>query len=96
MQQQHFPLARHLPRLCYERVPSVGARQGYRGHKPAGLASHMNIFDLTKATVVCGGVAFLIYSFPVLSQILTIGLLSVLWLGYAYRAITNVRRKSGA
>jgi uncharacterized membrane protein YesL len=56
----------------------------------------MSIFDLTKATVICGGVAFLIYSFPLLSQILTIGLLSLLWLSYAYRTIANVRRKSGA
>jgi hypothetical protein len=30
------------------------------------------------------------------SQILMIGLLSLLWLSYAYRAIANVRRKSGA
>jgi uncharacterized membrane protein YesL len=56
----------------------------------------MSIFDLTKATVTCGGVAFLIYSFPLLSQILTIGLLSLLWLSYAYRTIANMRRKSGA
>ena len=55
----------------------------------------MSIFDLTKATVICGGVAFLIYSFPLVSQILTIGLLSVLWLSYAYRAVMNMRRKSG-
>ena len=56
----------------------------------------MSIFDLTKATVLCGGVAFLIYSFPLVSQILTIGLLSVLWLSYAYRAIMNMRRKADA
>lgn len=56
----------------------------------------MSIYDLTKATVICGGVAFLIYSFPLLSQILTIGLLTLLWLSYAFRAISNVRRKSGA
>jgi hypothetical protein len=58
--------------------------------------SVMSIYDLTKATVICGGVAFLIYSFPLLSQILTIGILSLLWLSYAYRAIANMRRKSGA
>ncbi len=56
----------------------------------------MTIYDLTKATVVCGGVAFLIYSFPLVSQILTIGLLSLLWLSYAYRAVIDMRRKSGA
>jgi hypothetical protein len=56
----------------------------------------MSIYDLTKATVICGGVAFLIYSFPLVSQILTIGLLTLLWLSYAYQAFVNVRRKSGA
>ena len=56
----------------------------------------MSIYDLTKATVICAGVAFLIYTFPLVSQILTIGILSLLWLSYAYRAIVNVRRKSGA
>jgi uncharacterized membrane protein YesL len=56
----------------------------------------MTIYDLTKATVICGGVAFLIYTFPLVSQILTIGLLTVLWLSYAHRAFTNFRRKSGA
>ena len=56
----------------------------------------MSIYDLTKATVICGGVAFLIYTFPLLSQILTIALLSLLWLSYAYRAIVNMRRRAGA
>jgi len=58
--------------------------------------SAMSIYDLTKATVICGGVAFLIYTFPLVSQILTIAILSLLWLSYAYRAILNMRRKSGA
>jgi len=56
----------------------------------------MNIYDLTKATVICGGVAFLIYTFPLISQILMIAFLTLLWLSYAHRAITNLRRKSGA
>ena len=58
--------------------------------------SVMSIYDLTKATVICGGVAFLIYSFPLVSQILMIGLLSLLWLSYAYQAVAKMRRKSGA
>ena len=74
----------------------VGARQGCRGHRPRNSTQSMSIYDLTKATVICGGVAFLIYSFPLLSQILTIGLLSLLWLSYAYKAVVNMRRKSGA
>jgi hypothetical protein len=53
----------------------------------------MNMLDLVKATVVCGGVAFLIYSFPVVGQILLIGFLSVLWLMYAYKAVEDLRRR---
>lgn len=50
----------------------------------------MNALDLTKATVVCGGIAFLVYSFPLISQILIIGSLSLVWLSYAYKTITAV------
>jgi hypothetical protein len=53
----------------------------------------MNMLDLTKATVVCGGVAFLIYSFPVVGQVVLISFLCVLWLMYAYRAVAQLRRR---
>ena len=53
----------------------------------------MSIFDLIKATVVCGGVAFLIYSYPPLGQIVLIGLLSLLWLSYAHKTIASLRRR---
>lgn len=53
----------------------------------------MNVLDLTKATVICGGVAFLFYSFPVLGQILAIGVLSMLWLSYARKVIASLRRR---
>jgi hypothetical protein len=53
----------------------------------------MTFLDLTKATVICGGVAFVIYSFPVISQVVTIGLLSLLWLSYAHKTIANLIRK---
>jgi hypothetical protein len=69
--------------------------RGKEAISPPNLSRVMSILDLTKATVICGGVAFLIYSFPLLSQILTIGLLGVLWLSYAHRTIINWRRKSG-
>ncbi|HVV72334.1 MAG TPA: hypothetical protein VHI52_12690 [Verrucomicrobiae bacterium] len=52
----------------------------------------MNVLDLTKATVVCGGLAFLIYSFPLISQVMFIGLLSLAWLLYVHRTITSMRR----
>ncbi len=53
----------------------------------------MNMFDLVKATVVCGGLAFLIYNFPAFSQVSLIGLLTLMWLMYARDAITHLRRK---
>jgi hypothetical protein len=53
----------------------------------------MKLLDLTKATVVCGSIAFLIYSFPVLGQIVVIGFLGLLWLLYAYRTLAHLRRR---
>ncbi len=53
----------------------------------------MNVLDLIKATVFCGGVAFLFYSFPVLGQILMISLLAVLWLSYARKTVVTLRRR---
>jgi hypothetical protein len=53
----------------------------------------MNVLDLIKATIACGGSAFLIYSFPVISQIVIIGLLSLLWLAYAHKTIARLRRR---
>ena len=49
----------------------------------------MNVVDLIKATVVCGSIAFLVYSFPVIGQVTVIGILSLLWLSYAHKTITN-------
>jgi uncharacterized membrane protein YesL len=53
----------------------------------------MSILDLIKATVVCGAIAFLIYSFPVVGQVLLIGFLSLLWLSYARKTIASLRRR---
>lgn len=50
----------------------------------------MSVYDLIKATVVCGGIAFLVYSFPVIGQILIIGLLGVAWLTYARKMIQTL------
>ena len=47
----------------------------------------MSVYDLIKATVVCGGVAFLVYSFPVIGQIVIIEVLSLAWLTYAHKMI---------
>jgi hypothetical protein len=53
----------------------------------------MNVLDLIKATITCGLLAFLIYSFPVVSQAVIIGGLSLLWLSYAHRTLSNLRRR---
>ncbi|HWX21979.1 MAG TPA: hypothetical protein VN578_18925 [Candidatus Binatia bacterium] len=56
-------------------------------------AVFMNVLDLIKATVTCGGSAFLIYNFPVLSQAVIIGLLTLLWLSYAHRTLAGLRKR---
>ena len=53
----------------------------------------MTIIDLIKATVVCGLIAFLIYSYPLIGQIVLIGFLSLLWLAYAHKTIAYLRRR---
>jgi hypothetical protein len=50
----------------------------------------MTIFDLIKATIVCGSLAFLVYSFPIIGQIAIIGLLGLAWLTYARKMIKNL------
>jgi len=52
----------------------------------------MSMLDLFKATLTCGGVSFLFYSFPIVAQIVTIGILTLLWLAYA-RKVVATRRK---
>ncbi len=49
--------------------------------------------DLIKATIVCGLIAFLCYSFPVLGQAVIIAFLSLLWLSYARKAIARLWRR---
>jgi hypothetical protein len=53
----------------------------------------MSILDLIKATLICGAFAYLIYSFPLLGQIVLIGLLSLLWLSYARKTIASFLRR---
>lgn len=53
----------------------------------------MTLVDLIKATVACGGVAFLAYSYPVLSQALIIGTLSIVWLSYVWKVVATAKCK---
>ena len=52
----------------------------------------MSYRDLIKATIFCGLTAFFVYSYPVVGQVVIIGVLSLLWLSYAHRTIANLRR----
>jgi hypothetical protein len=86
-----------LPFNGYGTRPN-GSIFGEAGRRPpeAGTeheSSLMTIFDLIKATVVCGAIAFLIYSYPIVGQIVLIGFLSMLWLLYAHKTIANLRRR---
>jgi hypothetical protein len=56
----------------------------------------MSVLDLFKATVICGLVAFLFYSYPVLGQALVITLLGLLWLSYLRKTILTLRQKRPA
>ena len=53
----------------------------------------MSFVDLIKATVICAGVAFLIYSFPALAQGLIISGLTLLWLSYARKTVAGWLRR---
>jgi hypothetical protein len=53
----------------------------------------MSMLDLIKATLVCGGMAFLAYRFPIVGQVAMIALLGLLWLGYARQTLVSLRRR---
>lgn len=53
----------------------------------------MRTSDLVKATVACGLAAYLVFEFPVLGQIVIIGVLSLLWLSYLYRTVASHRMR---
>jgi hypothetical protein len=53
----------------------------------------MSIVDLIKATLVCGLIAFLIYSYPIVGQVVLIGFLGMLWLLYVHTTVTRLLRR---
>lgn len=53
----------------------------------------MTILDLLKATVAFSAISFLIYTFPIVGQIVLIGFLGILWLSYARKTIIGLRRR---
>jgi hypothetical protein len=46
--------------------------------------------DLMKATLACALVAYLVYSYPLLSQVLIIAFLGLLWLSYLYHTVAKL------
>ncbi len=50
----------------------------------------MSVFDLIKATIVCGLTAYFVYSYPVIGQIVIIGLLGLAWLTYAHKMVKSL------
>jgi len=53
----------------------------------------MRLSDFLKATVICGGIAFVVYSAPVVSQAVVIGLLALLWASCAHQAVRRMLRQ---
>jgi len=53
----------------------------------------MDLVDLIKATLLCGAMAFVCYSFPVVGQAMIIGCLALIWLGYVRATIMRLRRR---
>ena len=51
----------------------------------------MTRFELAKATLLCGGIAYFAYSIPALSQAIIIAILSVLWLTYLHSTVRRLR-----
>ena len=60
---------------------------------PGVQSRAMTILDLIKATVICGAFAYLIYSVPLVGQIVLISFLSLLWLSYARKTVARLLRK---
>jgi hypothetical protein len=75
-------------------VPALAAAAGARpgpAERMAVEVMYMSFCDLVKATVVCGGLALLVYSFPVLSQAVIIAVLTLMWFSCAHQVIWKPR-----
>lgn len=51
----------------------------------------MTSFDLAKATLLCGSLAYFAYRIPALSQAIIIAILSLLWLSYLHSTVSRRR-----
>jgi len=83
-------------RRCWDR-PATGCRRRSvaTAVEPCRIGNEimqMTFWDLVKATIVCGGLAFVVYSYPALSQALIIGLLTLMWFSCAHQVVKSARR----
>lgn len=53
----------------------------------------MKLSELIKATVVCGSMAYLVFSYPVIGQVVIIGLLALAWFACAHQTLKSLGRK---
>jgi hypothetical protein len=53
----------------------------------------MNALDIIKATLVCGVLAFLVYTFPVIGQVVIIGALGLVWLSYVLKVLLPAAKR---
>ena len=56
-------------------------------------SSDVTAIDLAKATLLCGSIAYFVYSIPVLSQVLIIAILCLLWLTYLHSTVSRLRHR---
>jgi uncharacterized membrane protein YesL len=71
----------------------IGLETGEEIGMTNAVKGHMNLWDLIKATIVCGLLAFVSYSYPVFGQVVMISLLSLVWLGYAHKTVVRLRQR---
>ena len=53
----------------------------------------MTAFDLVKATLLCGSIAYFAFRIPALSQVIIIAILSLLWLSYVHSTVNRLRER---
>jgi len=71
----------------------VGPKIGEESGILYAVKGDMNLVDLIKATLVCGLLAFFCYDYPVIGQVVLIGFLSLVWLGYAHKTVMRLRHR---
>jgi len=50
---------------------------------------NMRPSDFIKGTVACATIAYVVYCYPLVSQVAVIGVLALVWLSYFYRTLIS-------